>query len=200
MSSTGWTQAAGTLFLGLVGLWLVHSYRRQARLKLIERQVDAYQKLWILTASATPERSTPMTEQERTEVYDAMINWYFAEGEGIFTSAATRDLFVGFRTNLVCPVASVVPGALAIELAAMVPADAERRRGCVAIRQASLLRAQLKADLSLHFGFNYYSRLLPEDRAFLISCGISPWRRPWRSSRLRRPQVNACVCGFCSTT
>jgi len=202
MSTTGWAQAAGTLFVGFVGLWLVHSYRRQARLKLIERQVDAYQKLWTLTAPANPERSTPMTEQERREVYDAMVDWYFAEGEGIYSSAATRDLFVGFRSNLVCPIGAMVPGRLATELAALAPPDAERRRGCVVIRQASLLRAQLKADLSLHFGFDYYSRLLPEDRAFLVSCGISPRRPPWRSGRLRRPhrRANPCVCGLCSAT
>ena len=127
MSGVGWAHAAATLFVGFVALWLVHSYRRQARLKLIERQLDAYQKLWTLTAPATPRH---------------------------------------FRG---------VP---------------------------SLLRAQLKADLSLHFGLNYYSRLLPEDQAFLTSCGISTWRRPWRSSPLRKQRhagVNNCVCGLCPT-
>ncbi|MFF5296541.1 hypothetical protein [Paractinoplanes globisporus] len=202
MSGVGWAQAAATLFVGFVGLWLVHSYRRQARLKLIERQLDAYQKLWTLTAPATPERTTPMTGPERVEVHDAMVNWYFTDGDGIFASAPTRDIFVAFRTNLVCPVESMVPRSLAADLAQLPAADAERRRGCVAIRQASLLRAQLKADLSLHFGLNYYSRLLPEDRAFLTSCGISTRRRPWRSSPVRKPRlagVNNCVCGLCPT-
>jgi len=201
MSGGTWAQVASTLFVGVVGLWLVHGYRRQARLKLVERQVDAYQKLWILTAPATPERSEPMSVHERTEMYDAMVRWYFDEGEGIFASASTRALFVGFRSNLVCPRELMEPASLAAELDAMSEVDADRRRGCVSIRQASILRAQLKADLSLHFGFNYYSDLLPEDRAFLVSCGIPLWRRPWRAGPRRRPRrarMNTCVCGHCS--
>lgn len=62
---------------------------------------------------------------------------------------------------------------LAAELAALSDADAERRRGCVVIRQASLLRAQIKTDLAMHFGFYYYSDLRSDDRRFLKSCGLS---------------------------
>ena len=54
MAGAIWAQLTGTIFLGLVGLWLAHNYRRQIRLKLAERQVDAYVSLWKLTAIATP--------------------------------------------------------------------------------------------------------------------------------------------------
>jgi hypothetical protein len=116
------------------------------------------------------------------------------------TQQALRNLMVGVRSNLVCPIASIRPALLADELARLPEPEAERRRGCVLIRQASLLRTQLKADLNMHFGFHYYSDLRPDDRAFLRSCGLSPWRMPWRR-RLFGPSgrsgPNPCVCSGC---
>jgi hypothetical protein len=197
-----WSQAIGTIFVGFAGLWLAYSYRRQARLKLAERQVDSYQELWRLTARATPERDTPLSPDERQTIYDDMILWYYEHGNGIFASAKTRDVFIGVRSNLVCPTRSIRPTALATELVELSDAQAERRRGCVSIRQASLLRMQLKTDLNLHFGFTYYSHLRPDDRAFLRSCGLSAWRRPWRARlfhRSGRGGPNPCVCGLCGT-
>ncbi|WP_426502813.1 hypothetical protein ACPPVO_34935 [Dactylosporangium sp. McL0621] len=141
-----------------------------------------------------------MSRDERGELYEAMMRWYFADGDGIFASAATRDLFVAVRTNLTGPVASLRPTVLAAELASLPDDRAERRRGCLAIRQASLLRMQLKADLSLHFGFRYYSTLRADERALLRECGIPPWRRPWRRALrepARRGAPNPCVCGLC---
>jgi hypothetical protein len=196
----GWAQVAATVFLGLVGLWVAHNYRRQIRLKLAERQVDAYMKLWVLTALATPERTTPLDGTERQRLYDEMMRWYFEDGNGIFMSRPTRNLMVGVRSNLVCPTASIQPPLLAAELARLPEAEADRRRGCALIRQASLLRTQLETDLNMHFGFHYYSDLRPDDRAFLESCGLSPWRMPWRR-RLFGPSgragPNPCVCGGC---
>ena len=123
-----------------------------------------------------------------------MVDWYFRTGGGIFLPGATRNLFVGVRSNLVCPIPSMKPASLAEELAGLSDADAERRRGCVVIRQVSLLRTQLKSDVDLHFGFSYYSALRADDRAFLKSCGISPWRKPWRHDlkQLRTTGVRRC--------
>lgn len=201
MSIATWGQVVPTLFLGLVGLWLAHNYRRQVRLKLAERQLDSYLRLWTLTALATPERATPLGHNERQELYAQLVSWYFDEGHGIFVSQAARDIFVAFRSNLTCAVESLKPSILAEELALLPEAEAERRRGCVSIRQASLLRTQLKTDLTVRFGFRYYSELRPDDRAFLRSCGLSPWRRPWRPPLRRssgRPGFNPCVCGTCA--
>ncbi len=198
--NANWAQVVGTVFVGVVGLWVAHNYRRQIRLKLAERQVDAYTALWTTTSSATPERTTPLDLDERQKLYDSMVDWYFHTGSGIFLPGATRDLFVGVRSNLVCPIPSLKPASLAEELASLSETDAERRRGCVVIRQVSLLRAQLKSDLDLYFDFNYYSVLRADDRAFLKSCGISPWRKPWRQSARRssgRAGPNPCVCGSC---
>jgi hypothetical protein len=200
MAITTWVQAAGTVLLGFVGLWFAHSYRRQIRLKLAERQVESYMRLWTLTAPATPFRSTPLEPAELTKLHDDMSTWYFDDGDGILTSAAVRNLFVGVHTNLRCPIGAMKPTGLAAQLAALPHADAERRRACAIVRQVSLLRTQMKRDLAMHFGVDYYSDLHPDDRAFLISCGLSPRRRPWRPRRFRpadRPSVNSCVCGIC---
>jgi hypothetical protein len=196
-------QVAATVFVGLVGLWVAHNFRRQIRLKLAERQVDAYMSLWVLTAPATPERTTPLSHVERQKLYDDMMGWYFQSGNGIFMSRPTRNLLVGLRSNLICPIGSIKPTLLANELTRLPEPEAERRRGCATIRQASLLRTQLKADLNMHFGFNYYSDLRPDDRAFLRSCGLSPWRSPWRRRLFRasgRAGPNPCVCGTCPST
>jgi hypothetical protein len=200
MVTGSWAPAMATVFLGLVGLWLAHNYRRQVRVRLAERQVDCYLRLWKLTSVATPERTTPMDAGERRGLYEAMVRWYFDDGDGIFLSPATRNLFVGMRSNLVCPVEALQPPALARELTALDDAEAERRRGCVSIRQASLLRTQLKTDLDLHLGYVYYSDLGNDDRAFLRSCGLPLWRKPWRRRLLRvsgRHGLNPCVCGAC---
>ena len=200
MPIANWVQAVGTVLLGLVALWFAHNYRRQIRLKLAERQVDSYMRLWALTAPATPFRTTALDPVERQKLYEDMSQWYFDDGDGIFASAATRDLFVGVHSNLVCPIGSITPPVLARELAALPAAEAERRRGCAIVRQMSLLRTQLKTDLTMHFGFDYYSDLHPDDRAFLRNCGLSPWRRPWRPRLFRpsdRASTTSCVCGGC---
>jgi hypothetical protein len=196
-----WAQLAGTVFLGFVGLWLAHNYRRQVRLKLAERQVDAYTDLWKLTAFATPYHPSPLEPAERQKLYEDMGRWYFSDGNGIFVSVRTRDLFIAFRKNLVCPVSEVTPAVLARQLAALPEADAERRRGCVSKRHATLLRGQLKNDLVLHIGFgSHYDNLRRDDRAFLRSCGLNPWRRPWRRRHFlfrRGTRPAPCVCGMC---
>jgi hypothetical protein len=204
MSDANWAQVVSTVFLGLVGLWLAQNYRRQVRLKLAERQVDAYTRLWTLTAPASPERTTPLARDELLALREEMSRWYFDDGDGIFASTATRDLYVAVRDNLTCPIGELRPAILAQELARLPAEVADRRRGCAVIRQMSLLRTQLKLDLAVHFGFTYYSGLRPDDRAFLRVCGLSPWRRPWRSGPLRRARqarrgaANPCVCGGCN--
>jgi hypothetical protein len=200
MPDTIWAQLAGTVFLGIVGLWLAHNYRRQIRLKLAERQVDAYTDLWKLTALATPDRQSPLDRAERQKLSDEMARWYHADGNGILVSVRTRDLFLGYKSNLVCPTSEIKPTALAKRLATLPEADAERCRGCVSKRQASILRSQLKNDLVLHIGFAGYRNLRSEDRAFLRSCGLPQWRRPWRSHFFWARGVtspNPCVCGTC---
>jgi hypothetical protein len=197
----GWAQALGTVFLGLVALWFANSYYRQVRLQLVERQLDAYVRLWRITETANPDRTIPLDTAERAQLYERLVKWYFEEGDGVFLSARARDLYVGVRTNLICPIEQFQPASVAGAMATLAPADADRRRGCVSVRQFSLLRTQIKGDLSIHRGYWYFRGLRADDRAFLRSCGLSVWRRPWRP-RLRipprKPRPNPCLCGLCT--
>jgi hypothetical protein len=65
MLDANWVQLGTTIFLGLVGLWLAYNYRRQVRLKLADRQVDAYMALWKITATAAHTRKTPLDDAEQ---------------------------------------------------------------------------------------------------------------------------------------
>ncbi|GGQ82663.1 hypothetical protein GCM10010166_61040 [Couchioplanes caeruleus subsp. azureus] len=209
MVNANWAQAAATAILAVIGLWIAHNYRRQVGLKLVERRIDAYMGLWAILAAASPGRTSPLDRVERQKVRDEMNRWYFDDGNGILMSTPARDLWIAVASNLTCPVASLRPAALAAELASLAEADADRRRGCVCISQASLLRHQMKADLSLHKGLYYRPELGTADRDFLRGCGISPWRRPWRPpgwrARTRASRLSAtgasgarlCVCGGC---
>jgi hypothetical protein len=196
-----WTQLAGTIFLGLVGLWVGYNYRSQIRLKLAERQVDSYVGLWQLTAIATPSRMTPLDRSERQSMHKAMNKWYFDEGHGILVPVKTRSIFLSYQSNLICSATDMMPPILAAELGSLPDADAERRRGCVSVRHATLLRNQLKNDLSLHSSFVLYYELRSDEGAFLRSCGLLPDQAPWRPRRFRASAIAgpmSCVCGLCS--
>jgi hypothetical protein len=145
---------------------------------------------------ASPSRTTPLGDAERHALHKDLDRWYFDDGNGIFMPRLTRNMFVTVQHNLSCPVESIRPEAPTASAAV----DPERRRGCICIRQLSLLRTQLKIDLSLHFGFSHLSHIHPGDREFLRTCGISPWRRPWRKQLFRasvRMAPSSCVCGTC---
>lgn len=53
-------------------------------------------------------------------------------------------------------------------------------RSDLAIRQLSLLRTAMRADLGI-IGRPYGQSLDPVDRAFLRSAGVRLWERPWWS-------------------
>jgi hypothetical protein len=192
-------QLVGTIFLGLVGLWLAYNYRRQVRLKLADRQVDAYMALWKITAIAAHTRTTPLDRAEQQKLYNEMTRWYHNDANGIFISMRSRNLFLAYQHNLICSIDDMQPAMLAKQLASISKVDAERRRGCMNCRHANLLRNQLKDDLVLHSGFVLYYKSRSDDRTFLRSCGLSPWRHPWRSYRpgWRNVRTSICVCGMC---
>jgi hypothetical protein len=199
MLDANWVQLGTTIFLGLVGLWLAYNYRRQVRLKLADRQVDAYMALWKITATAAHTRKTPLDDAEQQKLCNEMTRWYHDDANGIFISVRARNLFLAYQHNLICSINDMQPGILADQLSAMPIVDAERRRGCINYRHANLLRNQLKDDLVLHSGFVIYYKVRSDDRAFLRSCGLSPRRHPWRSYRLswRNAKTSVCVCGMC---
>jgi len=89
MSLVAVAQVLATAFLGVAGLWLAHNYRRQVKVVLAERQLDAFLQLWKLTVTAMPDRPTPLDGEERKALGDAMTAWYFSDGYG--SSSAPRS-------------------------------------------------------------------------------------------------------------
>ena len=196
---TSLIQAAGTVLIGVVGLLLANSYARQVKIRLVDRLVEAYSRLWEATEVASV-GSRGLDRQQRESLYEAMRVWYFKHGDGMFLYPRTRDLYLAVRNNLVCDIADVLPGPLRDSLAALADDDAERRRGCIATRQISLLRTQMKFDLSIYWDFHNYRRIRSDDRALLRSCDISPGRTRWsRPVAHRRVEslAHPCVCGLC---
>src|SRR5262245_30192179 len=135
MLDASWAQASATLFLGLVGLWFANSYRRRVKIQLVERQLDAYVRLWRITETVNPDRTMPFEASERSDLYQRLVKWYFEDGDGVFLSAGARDLYVAVRTNLICPIEKIQPSTLARQIALLPHDDGERRRGCVSVRQ-----------------------------------------------------------------
>lgn len=75
-------------FVGLVGLWLGHNYRRQLRLQLTEHVLSAYRNLWQVTGLSPSDRLSTMTPAERQQLAAAMDDWYYAQGQGMLLPPA----------------------------------------------------------------------------------------------------------------
>jgi len=54
--AVGIAQALATLFVGLIGAYLVHSYRRKIALSVAEKRLAAYSALWSRMVIASPVR------------------------------------------------------------------------------------------------------------------------------------------------
>jgi hypothetical protein len=194
-----WLQALATALLGAVGLWVAQNLRRQVKVQLAQRQLDSYTALYEITKSAPHDRQVPLSRTERHDLNDRMNDWFYDGGRGIFLSPKARDLYVATKANLLSDPTKMKPDTLAYEMVGLSTEEAERRQGCQCLRHLSLLRAQLKTDITFHPGYRYYRRLDKYDRAFLRACGVSPWSSPWRRTlaRYRQRKPFSCVCGLC---
>jgi hypothetical protein len=182
--------AVVTLVVGVATLFFAYNYRRQLGLRTAERRIDAYGELWTAMHVARPTRleiqGEVVSQSERDELETQMSAWYFTGGSGMLLTQDTRQLYLMAKKNLVVDDAQVRPVAARERIAGLAtPAERERARGELAMRQLSLLRTQMKADLDI-YGRMYGKEPDEEDRAFLRDCGLDPDRRPWRRSRLER--------------
>lgn len=214
-----WATVVITLLLGLIAAYLGHNYRRQVRLTLADHRLEAYSKLWELTGLAAPTRldertglvavdqplSGSLSDGERTRLYSEMTTWYYRDGNGMLLGSQTRDLYLKAKHNLVCADGELEPERfrallLKHELMGNGTNLSEAERGCYSIRQLSLLRSQMKADLAI-YGVPFFGALQDHEKAFLQGCGVNLLRRPWRRaiggriwgllSRLRTPSGSA---------
>lgn len=192
-------QTVGTVALGLVGLWLAHSYRRQVKMRIAEQMLRAYSTLWELTDAAHWE-SAILHAADREKLAIAMERWYYKDGAGMLMKSQTRELFVAIRHNLCVPAAELKPASLARSVGQLSVVDGQAQRSCATRRYFSLLRSQLKADLAMYRGDSHLRRLRRDERDLLKQARIyRPWHTwlslfPLPSSRLR---PGRCFCGFC---
>lgn len=187
------SQVLATFFLGGVGLWFAHSYRRQLRVKLVDRTFDAYARLWEVTRLIPPD-GPPVGAEQRAVLAKAMDDWYFQEGGGLLLEPSTRKLFFALKWNLEAEPPNVQPRKLVDKLSPLPADEAELVLSCACIRYASLLRSQLKKDLAVYSGsagrhLGYWRQ---DERQLMHDCGISSGFK-----LRRRPAKGPCVCGTC---
>jgi hypothetical protein len=193
--SIEWIDLAVGAVLTIVGLYFANNYRLQARIQLAEARRAAYAKLWEITGLATPTRldtagwKGALTEDERTRLYHSMTVWYYQDGNGMLLDTATRNVYLDVKHNLTCTEKDLRPpeilNALPPEMTVI------QRRGCISIRQLSLLRSQMKTDLAI-YGQPYVRTLTLHERLFLTNCGIKLERQPWRAASTGPAKSDQC--------
>ena len=185
------TAANAVLNLALVaiGLYLANNLRRQLQLKVVDRRLESYSRLWAILRPAGPWRlelgGAPMSAVERGGLFDQMTDWYFAEGNGMLLKPVTRELYLNAKFNMICKDKELrLDPAFSDDELAEKPIGPERDlwRGRLTMRQLSLLRAQMRNDVAV-FGDLYQERLENEDKAFLRGAGVNLRDKPWKSAR-----------------
>jgi hypothetical protein len=201
-----WIEAIGTLLLGSIGLWAANNYRLGIRASLTERTAQAYARLWEVMGE--PDTFQALSHGERAEVSAKMHVWYFRNGDGMFMPAPTRRLFFKVKNNLMAEPETVEPASFRAVFKKQ-GADPELVFKCLMKRQFSLLRTQLKSDLTLHAMTPTFSALKPDELQLLRDCAIR--RSPialsiaflLRRSDTRLPPTSTskpmCLCGQCPT-
>lgn len=179
-SAADWASAGVTLVLGVAGFAVARNIRGDVRLRLAERRLQAYARLWSLMRVASP-NADPLDEQRRWRLHAAFTDWYYANGDGMLLERVSRGVYFEAKDNLVRPTERVTPVLSRERLQRLDGDELQRQRGLLAQRQLSLLRTQLKVDLAM-YGRPYGPRLGPEDRAFLTHCGVNVKRRPWKNA------------------
>ena len=176
-----------TLVVTAVGLWLAYNYRRQMALKLSETRLDAYSRLWEITGVAAPVRQDGWGDDgylrldERRELWAAMTDWYYAKGNGMLLTAITKEVYLNVKHNLICEPSKLRPAGLAAQIKPYLPAGQEldaKVRGNLVIRLVSLLRTQLKSDLTI-YGPTYSGKLNNYERFFLRESGVNLRSKAW---------------------
>jgi hypothetical protein len=186
-SSADWAQLAVTALLGVVTVVVgvsIHLRRRQeVAVTVAKKRFDAYAALWQLIPYSPETRKLrndpPLSDADRTALFDRLTQWYYSAGNGMLLATDTRELYLTVKKNLICDAEEFVPAALRGRIRS---SDAERSSVCV--RQLSLLRSTMRADIEV-FGRPWGKPLDEDDRAFLLACGV----RTWRLLRTRRDRL-----------
>jgi hypothetical protein len=185
-AASDWASVIVTALVGVVGVLVATSIRRDFHLKVAGRRLASYERLWALMRIASP--YDPLLDAHaRRRLHGQLTDWYYAFGDGMLLGQTTREVYLKAKDNLIDPLERIVPKQASERLKALKPAQLDIKRGQLSQRQLSLLRTQMKTDLAV-YGRPYREDLDAEDRAFLRKCGVHLWRRPWRRASFRRPR------------
>ena len=177
-TAADWASVAVTVLLGVVGLVVARNIRRDVQLRVTERRLIAYERLWALMRVVSP-YNPPPDSVTRSKLHEAFTDWYYAHGDGMLLEQGSRSVYLAAKDNLVRPLSALTPTISRHRLEALDEEDLDRQRGLLSRRQISLLRTQLKSDLAI-YGRPYGPPLDEEDLAFLSQCNVDTRRRPWR--------------------
>lgn len=195
-----WAEATATLILGVIGLRVANNFRRQARTALTVRTAEAHAQLWAITAHCPPTLGKPPSSDVRTLMAKEMSDWYFASGNGMYLSTKSRKLFFAILGTLGAEGIGIQPECARVRLDTLPAAEREGAVACLARREISLLRTQLKTDLAVYHERSTFGHLRSEELALLKECGISrplTARTAMRFLTAIRSTPNACSCGTC---
>ena len=172
------------VILGLIGLYLAHSYQRKIALNVAEKRLVAYSALWSRMICASPVRQSewmdePLTSKERKELFKDFTAWYYVNGNGMLLGGSTRSIYLCVKDNLVCPIDYYKPESTRTRLKMMSHEEQEKERGRLSIRQLSLLRNRMKADLEV-YGPTYHTELNDDAKALLRCCGEDLSSKVWK--------------------
>jgi hypothetical protein len=156
---------------------IARNISRDVQIKLAERRLAAYERLWALMRTASP-YSPALDETARKELHGQLTDWYYAHGDGMLLPRITGEVYLQAKDNLRRCHHDVIPSVASQRLTGLDAEEANRQHGMLAQRQLSLLRTQLKSDLVI-YGRPYGSPLNDEDRAFLAACGVDLNVKPW---------------------
>jgi hypothetical protein len=173
-----------SLILGLIGLYLAHSYRRKIALSVAEKRLASYSALWSRMNIASPVRLSewrdePLTHEEREKLFHEFTQWYYENGNGMLLGGGARTIYLRVKDNLVCPIEYYEPESLRTRLKTMSQEEQDKERGRLSIRQLSLLRSRMKADLEV-YGPHYHNKLNDDAKALLRWCGEDLSSKVWR--------------------
>jgi hypothetical protein len=184
-----WVGIAVTALLTLAALYYGQSLRRrmsaEVAAKVAEKRFDAYAALWQKLKTASPMRTTPLTPGERFQFFQDLTDWYYDNGHGMLLTEQTRNIYLKAKRNLTCPVDKLEPASFKEQ----VTLEGDAARSSRSIRQLSLLRTSMRADVEIYTQ-PYEEELSPDDIEFLRACKVDLDRPPWRDA-IRRESAHA---------
>jgi hypothetical protein len=176
-----WVGIAVTALLSVAALYYGQSLRRrmsaEVAAKVADKRFDAYAALWQEMKIASPMRTTPLTAGERSKLFQDLTDWYYNKGHGMLLTERTRNIYLTAKRNLTCPVEKLEPASFKEQVAL----EGDTARSSRSIRQLSLLRTSMRADVEIYTQ-PYEEELSPDDIEFLRACKVDLDRPPWRDA------------------